>query len=110
MSNIVECPELRGEFTQLIKQNANKVVIVKASASWCGPCKRSAPYFKECFNNLSKNKLLVQLDIDKQQDVCSFLKIRSVPTHIAYVNGEKQYINSSSSEESIELFFKQCES
>ena len=52
MSNIVECPELRGEFTQLIKQNANKVVIVKASASWCGPCKRSAPYFKECFNNL----------------------------------------------------------
>lgn len=108
MSSIVECPETRQEFNMLIQQNVSKVVIVKASASWCGPCRRSAPFFEECFNNLNKNKLLILLDIDEQSDVTSFLKIRAVPTHIAYINGEKQHINTSSSDENIRYFFSQC--
>ncbi len=109
MSNCIECPETREEFKQLVKQNASKVVIVKGSATWCGPCRRSAPFFNECFNNLNKSKLLISLDVDEQSNVAAYLKIRSIPMHIAYISGEKQYINSNSSEESIAHFFKQCE-
>ena len=36
----------RQQLAHFIK--SNKYIVVKFTASWCGPCKRVAPFFDKC--------------------------------------------------------------
>ena len=107
-SNIVECPEDRDDFLVLVKSNSDKVVIIKAYADWCGPCKKIAPAVKSMFNSMAGKKLLVELDIDECDDVASYLKISKLPTLIGYVKGEKQHIHIGADEKQLQSFFNKC--
>lgn len=108
MSNIVECPEEREDFLLLIKNNSSNMTIVKASAKWCRPCKKIAPFVLNCFHKLPSNKLMIELDIEKAGDVASYLKITSLPTLLAYVKGVQTHVLMSSKSEDITKFFKKC--
>ena len=79
--------------------------ILKASATWCKPCKRSAPIVMGFFNKLPDNVIMIHVDIDKGDDVAAFLKIRSVPFMQSYVKGEPMHSCVSSKEEDIRKFF-----
>lgn len=107
-SNIVECPDNRDDFLTLVKSNADKIVIVKAHGTWCGPCKKIAPTVKQLFNNLPSNKLMIEMDIDECDDVASYLKISKLPTLLGYVKGEKQHIHIGADEKQVASFFKKC--
>ena len=83
-------------------------VVVKISATWCGPCKRATPYFNEGFLNLSNNNVnLVLIDADEGADICSSLKVKSVPMYMFYKNGDCLEICISAEKKEIEYFFKQ---
>ena len=107
-NNIVECPETREEFNKVISNNKSKIIIVKASAEWCNPCKRTAPIVDKLFETLPSNKLLIKLDIDDSENVASYLKIRKLPTFISYINGEKTDILLGSDVKQITNFFNKC--
>ena len=53
----------RSEFKHYVINNNN--VIVKVSATWCGPCKRATPIFNDGFLNLPKNVKLILIDADE---------------------------------------------
>ena len=108
MSTTIECPETRQEFINLIKKNSNKIIIVKAHANWCRPCKQIAPFVKQLFDKLPSNKLLVNLNIDDVDDVSAYLKIKSIPLLIGYINGEKQHIYNGGGKDVLISFFKKC--
>ena len=95
----------RTDFKHYILNKTN--VIVKVSATWCGPCKRATPYFNKWFLNLSNKVNLVLIDADEGDDVCSALKIKSVPMYFYYKNGECLEICNTAQEKDIEYFFKQ---
>ena len=87
--------------------NSNKFVIVKVSATWCGPCKRSSPCVESCWKKMPENVNMVVLDADDCSDVCSYLKIKSIPTLITYINGNPHnYFVSSGDKEIINFFEK----
>lgn len=80
------------------------VVIVKFKAEWCGPCKKVAPHIKtlmETFNKIN----YVEVDVDDGSNIASYLKIRSIPTIVSYVNGDIHEILSSSNTSDITTFF-----
>ena len=82
----------------------HEVVIVKFKAEWCGPCKKVAPHIKtlmETFNKIN----YVEVDVDDGSNIASYLKIRSIPTIISYVNGDIHEILSSSNISDITTFF-----
>lgn len=82
----------------------HEVVIVKFKAEWCGPCKKVAPHIKtlmETFNKIN----YVEVDVDDGSNIASYLKIRSIPTIISYVNGDIHEILSSSNTTEITNFF-----
>jgi thiol-disulfide isomerase/thioredoxin len=85
----------------LIKKNL--LVIIKISATWCGPCKNKK--FLESYHNLKSsysnfdNVKFVELDIDNDNEIIENkkyydLEIDSVPTFLISNNGSftKKYV------------------
>ena len=78
----------------LVKENT--CVIIKISASWCGPCKDSKflKLYSDLKNNFSQyqNIKFVELDIDKDSSIIEDtkyydIKVNSVPTFLVSQNG-----------------------
>ena len=62
------------------------------------------------YNESNSKMLMADLDIDKgnNRDVYSSEKVRSIPTFICYVNGERRDVLADSDLEEVQAFFKQC--
>ena len=97
----------RDEFKKYLKEN--KFVIVKVSATWCGPCKKIAPFVEQCFDKLSGVKL-VYVDSDLGFDVYNSLKIKSVPTTYSFVEGlPYEVVVGANENELADLFLKMAQ-
>jgi len=76
----------KADFDSILK--TNKVVVLDAFATWCGPCKVIAPKVVE-FSDEFKGAHFVKLDVDEVPDVAQELGIRAMPTFLVFENGEK---------------------
>mgnify|MGYP000962756575 CR=1 FL=1 len=72
----------RNELKTFLKDNP--YVIIRVSATWCGPCKKIQPLLNERINNLPDNIKVVYVDYDKHRDVATSLKIQNVPTFMFF--------------------------
>ncbi len=54
--SIVESPNTRSEFKNLIKYNKDKVIFVKYTADWCGPCKSINDELLRLYSNFKGKK------------------------------------------------------
>jgi len=101
--NIVELTT-RTELISFIKENP--FVILKFTATWCGPCKRIAPLVKELFSKMPDTIYMVVIDIDKARDISSYLRVKSVPSLCNYINGQPMDSVVGSKPDKITSFFK----
>jgi len=76
------------EYSLALEKHGPGLVIVKASASWCGPCKAIAPFFKELGDD-SKQALFISVDVDECMQTAANLGISSLPTFI-FLKEEKE--------------------
>jgi len=91
-------------FKAVMKQNG--VSVIKAGATWCGPCKRIAPEVDKIYLQLSSNIQVYHIDVDECPDIAGLLRIRKLPTFISFVGGDKMDILESSKIDEIQRFFK----
>ena len=92
----------REEFIQLI--NKHNYIIVKVTATWCGPCKKCTPVFNEYFKQMPSKFICVIADIDVVSK--KFFNCSSVPTFMNYIKGEKYDIHVGSDSNGIKQFFQ----
>lgn len=97
----------RQELKDYVKNHS--VVIVKFTAEWCGPCKRIAPYLSKLMEQYDKISY-VEVDVDEGGNIASYLRIRSVPTIVSYIDGDIHEIVITSSLEDIKSFFEKTNS
>ena len=68
--------------------NKNRLIILKFTATWCGPCKKIKPFIeakkKEYPNNIF---IAVDVDNDHHQALCNNFSVQAMPTFIFYRNG-----------------------
>ena len=102
-SRIVELTT-RVELLQFIKNN--KFVIVKTSATWCGPCRQIKPYVDKWLEILPSNIKVVFVDADKGADILRFLKWRSVPTFGNFIRGDHMDVFVGANREKVQSFFQ----
>src|SRR5262245_14082271 len=70
----------------------DKILIVKATAVWCGPCKqmdKTTWRDEKIVKWFDANGLAIQFDVDKQPDLSQALKIEAMPTMVAFKNAEE---------------------
>ena len=76
-------------FESLLKKDANTVpiVIIKFTASWCGPCKRINT---DMLLGLSDKIVWYECDIDELDYTAGYAGVRTIPAFLAIVNGTAQ--------------------
>lgn len=62
------------------------IKVIRASAEWCGPCKRLTPIFEEVKQEFP-NVEFFDFDVDSNIDLSLKYSIRSVPTIIIENDG-----------------------
>ena len=73
------------DFEKEILKNS-KMVVVDFFATWCGPCQMLMPVLEE----ISKERDdfdIIEIDVDKAQDLAMQYDIEAVPTMIIFKNG-----------------------
>lgn len=94
----------RSELKELVQKK--KPLIIKFTATWCGPCKKIAPTFNELKEKVKHLVDFVIVDADQGADICSALKVRGYPAFVSYVNGEMAESMLGASESELLAFFK----
>ncbi len=81
--NLIHCND--ADFAEQIKSG---LVIVDFWATWCGPCRMFGPIFEACAKKNSDVKF-VKFEIDEaNRRVPATYGIRSIPSILAFRNGE----------------------
>lgn len=101
----------RNEFKKFLADNAGCLVIVKAYADWCVPCKRISPLVNREIAGLvsehgADNVRFLEVNMDEDGDVATYIKIQKLPTIVSYINGEPSNVVVGASEQEILDFFK----
>tara|TARA_E500000331_G_C17047847_1_gene622616 strand:+ start:426 stop:785 length:360 start_codon:yes stop_codon:yes gene_type:complete len=91
------------DFNEIIKNN--RVVILKASADWCGPCKTIIDIFYELLDGLPDEVVVVLIDYDKAESIRRKLHIKSIPFIANFIDAEMLDVVNSSNKTDIKKFF-----
>ena len=66
---------------------SQELVVVDFWAEWCGPCKMLGPILEEIVSETEYK--IRKVDVDRNSELSSQYKIRSIPTILIFKNGEK---------------------
>ncbi len=72
----------------VIQGSKTKPVIVDLWAEWCGPCKTLGPILEKVAGERDGAFLLAKLDVDANPSVASAFGVQSIPTVVAFRDGE----------------------
>jgi putative thioredoxin len=72
----------------VIEASRVQPVIVDFWATWCGPCKQLGPALEKAVVAAKGVVKLVKIDVDKNPAIAAQLRVQSIPTVYAFVDGQ----------------------
>jgi putative thioredoxin len=72
----------------VIQESMRQPVLVDFWAPWCGPCKQLTPVLEKVVKQAGGKVKLVKIDIDQNPELAQQLRIQSVPTVYAFLQGQ----------------------
>ena len=73
---------------EVVELSKSTPVIVDFWAPWCGPCKELGPNIEKAVNNANGKVVLAKVNIDENQAIAAQLRVQSIPTVYAFVDGQ----------------------
>ncbi|MBP3586192.1 MAG: thioredoxin [Paludibacteraceae bacterium] len=72
-------------FNQII--SGTQLVLVDFYATWCGPCKMMHPVLEQLKDQQAERLRIIKIDVDKNPALAAQYQVQSVPTLIAFREG-----------------------
>ena len=73
------------------KENADKVIVVDFTASYCGPCKFITPIFeREAGSGKYPNMIFRKVDVEDVEELQERYEVTQMPTFIFFENGSTE--------------------
>ena len=72
----------------VIEASKSQPVIVDFWAPWCGPCKSLMPILEQVVTDAGGAVKLCKVNIDENQAIAAQLRVQSVPTVYAFIDGQ----------------------
>ena len=72
----------KAQFNALLQ--TDKTVLIDFYAEWCGPCKKMKPYLDEIAKDMSKNVIVIRINVDENVSLSKEMKIEALPTLQVY--------------------------
>ena len=72
----------------VIQASRQQPVIVDFWAPWCGPCKTLGPLLEQAVAATNGKVRMVKVNVDQNQMVAQQLRVQSIPTVYAFVDGQ----------------------
>ena len=77
-----------GFMADVVEASKTQPVIVDFWATWCGPCRQLTPALEKAVRAAQGAVKLVKIDIDKNPAYAQQLRVQSIPTVYAFVDGK----------------------
>ena len=77
-----------GFMADVVEASKTQPVIVDFWAEWCGPCRQLTPAIEKAVRAAQGAVKLVKIDIDKNPAYAQQLRVQSIPTVYAFVDGK----------------------
>lgn len=75
------------DFDEVVLKN-EKVVLLDAFATWCGPCKMLVPVLEELETATSDWLEIVKANVDETDEIARNLQVTGIPALFVFKNGE----------------------
>jgi putative thioredoxin len=72
----------------VLEASTSVPVIVDFWAVWCGPCKQLTPLIEKIVRGYSGKVRLVKINVDENQAIAAQLRVQSLPTVLAFRDGQ----------------------
>lgn len=72
----------------VIEASKSALVLVDFWADWCGPCKQLTPVIESVVRSYNGKVRLAKVNVDENQAIAGQLRIQSLPTVYAFLNGQ----------------------
>ncbi|RDD38726.1 Thioredoxin [Trichoplax sp. H2] len=88
---VVKPLKTKEDFDSALAAAGGKLVVIDFYADWCGPCRKISPKFEEMSDDPEySNVVFLKVDVDENSETTETCGIRSMPTFLFYIKGEKK--------------------
>ena len=80
--------DMNNFMAEVVEGSSKLPVVVQFWAPWCGPCKQLGPTLEKVVAAAKGKVKMVRVNIDDNQQIAQQLRVQSVPTVYAFVDGQ----------------------